>query len=764
MPLFVHSPLLWGLLAVGLPILIHLINLLRQRRVQWAAMEFLLESQRKHRTWILLKQLLLLLLRMAALACVVLMLAQPLLRNEWSQVFGDGDTHHIVLVDDSFSMSDRGAGKSAFEHAGSVLARLATEAQRQSSNQRMTVLRFSHATPEAGGAHPDLTSQPLTTDVVTELERSIAQWQVSHTDAGPETALSTVNTLSQADSADRRVVYVLSDFRTRQWADNPQLRAILKQLDDADVKLQLVNCTDDLRPNRSISRLKPVPGTRSAGLPVYVDIDVTNHSGLLAENVEVRVQIDGKPFERDLLIPKIAPHEAGTVRFAFKREQPGAVRIVAHIDDDAIALDNVRRAVVHLPPSARALILSPILDSDDVKVIYSALQTGESTTGIKVDTHEPRYLRDASPADLRNYDAIYVVNVRGFDDPELAALEQYAASGGGVAFFGGELVDPEVYNSMLYRDGEGIFPLPFSRAKQLPVDRIETAPDIETAINPHIEFRTGERNPLVDLVAIRYYLATFASWQPDKKTEVIAELRNGAPLVVVKRFGQGRVIAIMTKASSSPSRDMPSWHNWHHNPDFPGMLNKIQAFLSPATHTTASQLVGQPITVEFDAEQYDPAITVRWPTDETSASTAPPRVATIEAEPLADQPGQLSARIGGTSSGTNGDASMAQIDLSGIYLVEKKSLAGADQIDPVAVNVAAAEGDLAGFDAKQLAAELPDVDFEYHQSSSFAATDDALPGTNLGPYLLYLLLALLVIEQLIAYSASYHSGSRGAVQ
>ena len=49
---FLNTPLLWGLAAVGIPVIIHLINLMRHRRVRWAAMEFLLAGQRKHSTWI----------------------------------------------------------------------------------------------------------------------------------------------------------------------------------------------------------------------------------------------------------------------------------------------------------------------------------------------------------------------------------------------------------------------------------------------------------------------------------------------------------------------------------------------------------------------------------------------------------------------------------------------------------------------------------------------------------------------------------------
>src|SRR5438046_3113582 len=96
--LFVHPSLLWALPLAGLPLLIHLINMARRRRVEWAAMEFLLTSQRKHRTWIVLKQFLLLLLRTLAIAAVVLMAAQPLLKNRWGALIGGAKTHHVLLL------------------------------------------------------------------------------------------------------------------------------------------------------------------------------------------------------------------------------------------------------------------------------------------------------------------------------------------------------------------------------------------------------------------------------------------------------------------------------------------------------------------------------------------------------------------------------------------------------------------------------------------------------------------------------------------
>src|SRR5450759_3989154 len=140
---FIHQPLTWGFFLVLLPLLIHLINMLRHRRVKWAAMDFLLQSYKKHRKWIWLKQLLLLLVRMAAVALLVAMLAQWVTRGQWLDFLGAKATHHYVLLDDSYSMSDRVGGTSAFDTALSMMQRIATQAAAQDTPQKFTLIRFS---------------------------------------------------------------------------------------------------------------------------------------------------------------------------------------------------------------------------------------------------------------------------------------------------------------------------------------------------------------------------------------------------------------------------------------------------------------------------------------------------------------------------------------------------------------------------------------------------------------------------------------------
>ena len=61
MEFFLHP---WYMVAggalVSAPILIHLINRMRFKRIRWAAMEFLLKSQKRNRRRLIIEQLILL--------------------------------------------------------------------------------------------------------------------------------------------------------------------------------------------------------------------------------------------------------------------------------------------------------------------------------------------------------------------------------------------------------------------------------------------------------------------------------------------------------------------------------------------------------------------------------------------------------------------------------------------------------------------------------------------------------------------------------
>jgi hypothetical protein len=63
-------------------------------------------------------------------------------------------------------------------------------------------------------------------------------------------------------------------------------------------------------------------------------------------------------------------------------------------------------------------------------------------------------------------------------------------------------------------------------------------------------------------------------------------------------------------------------------------------------------------------------------------------------------------------------------------------------------------------DGPQLAARLPGLKYEYHLARDLTYDPQQVAGFNLGESLVYLLIALLIGEQLLAYAASYHPAKR----
>src|SRR5437773_7181993 len=96
-----------GGVMVSLPIVIHLINRMRFRRIRWAAMEFLLKSQKRNRRRLIIEQLILL-----ALRCLLVLLAGFLVaRFVGARGAGGEGATHVVILDDTPSMGDHWAEK-----------------------------------------------------------------------------------------------------------------------------------------------------------------------------------------------------------------------------------------------------------------------------------------------------------------------------------------------------------------------------------------------------------------------------------------------------------------------------------------------------------------------------------------------------------------------------------------------------------------------------------------------------------------------------
>lgn len=772
---FVHQALTWGFLLALVPLLIHLINLMRRRRVKWAAMEFLLRSYKKHRKWIWLKQLLLLLSRMAVIALVVAMLAQWITQKQWLAIFGATATHHFVLLDDSYSMSEQAGGASAFDRAKRAMGEIAAQAIGQDSQQKFTVIRFSRAATagdmDAEDADisrvTDFNAEIVDSNFDVELEEIRREMNVTELSHGPREAFGVLNELLRYAVDENNIVYVLSDFREKEWESPSELRDLLQDAEEATEEIHFVNCTETRQPNLTITDLRPQPGTRAAGVPLFVDVSIRNNGADAVTKVPVKIRthfydpavvassdpgkleakVDEPP---SLLIDEIPAGETVTRRVQVYFPQSGTQVVQATLNDDAVGTDNRRWCTIDISDGQPVLLIDETLQQDHAYFMESAFEPSSRTnTGIRPEVEDSAFLRDVAPEALQRYHAIYLLDVDRLDERAIQNLEEYVRLGGGLGIFVGENVNLSFYTQSLYRDGTGLLPVPLERDDLLPPELLENAPDMEVEDHPIFSVFLGERNPFIRLVAIERYLRTPEDWtpSPDRPVEVLARLRNGEPLAVERRFGEGRVVTFLTTLA-------PMWNNWAHDPSFVVAVLKLQAYLAAGRQQDDRRMVGTPIELTLNSDDYVKDISFVVPGEKSAAPLVVQRVATP-----ADEESPLITAVLDDQVVENMNEGVGR---SGIYEAWAPTRDGKFDVHRYALNPNSAEGDLAIATSQTLLSRLEPLSIHYRHADDYAYDLVEQAGYNRSLLLMCLLVVLLLVEQLLAFSASYHPAPAGS--
>jgi hypothetical protein len=772
---FVHQPLTWAFLLALVPLLIHLINMMRHRRVHWAAMEFLLASYKKHRTWIWLKQLLLLLARMAVVILVVAMLAQPKTRDQWLAIFGGRVTHHFVVLDDSYSMSDRVAGATAMDAAKQVITAIVNRAIQEDTQQKLTLIRYSQARGSNGEATPDdraadFNAEPIDSNFDITLERKLHTFDATSLAVGPRDALTLLRQLLGESKDETTIVYLLSDFRQKDWGSPAELREALGQLTRSQADVHLVNCSRSTEPNLGIVAIEPADETRAAGVPLFVNVKVKNFGTRTANKVQLKLQSTYYPPDEiaktpptaadtlkghtedlaTLLIDQVGPAETITRRIQVYFPLAGKHVVEASLPEDPVETDNRRWCVIDFPEGERVLLIDDTPDEQKAYFLKTAFQPLErSNTGIRPDIKPQTFLRDATLDTLNQYSAIYLVDVSRLDGHAVETLENYVQGGGGLAIFAGPSVNTSYYNQALYKDGKGLLPAPLGLDVALPPALDSSQPDLELLNHPIFSFFQTETNPLIRGVKVDRFRKVPESWKPgsEQSVEVIARLRDKSPLIIEKKLGQGEVIEVLTTLD-------PKWNDWAKNPSFVVVALKLQSYLASARRLDDLRLVGTPLDLRLESSRYLPDVAFVVPAEKTSSRNR------IEhnAAPIEAGSTTLIASLGRKSLEGR---FVGETDRPGIYEAWIKTTKGETEVRRWALSVDPDEGDLTPMESAELLTRLDPVKVAYHLADQYQQDEVTPAGYNLSTLVLCVLVLLLIAEQLFAYSASYHVAPGG---
>jgi hypothetical protein len=407
---FLGNLLLGGFL-LSLPIIIHLINRMRHKPKQWAAMQFLLAATRSSTSHARLRNLLILLMRMLAVLALFLFLQRPQFGGWLGWALGGTPDVILLLVDRSASMESRitGADESRRKYALKMLADAAGKFENKSHLVLLdSATRKAHEIATASSLLELPNTQPTDTaaDIPAMLQTAL-DWLIEN----------------KAGTAE---IWIASDLQASNWQPNdPRWENLVTAYDllPQTVRVRLLATTQKSPGNASISvtQLSRQQSSGSGEVRLTADLKRTDTSPVTAT---INRTLNGVTTEFET-------RAAGQFtrwrhRFAVGDQAGGWGKL--ELPADGNPRDNVTYYRYSDDHSPAGLVVT---ESELGPLWQSAASTAGRDARTPAKHHAPA---DAAPADL--HDATLVVWQAPLPGGEMAnALRRFAEEGGRVIFF-----------------------------------------------------------------------------------------------------------------------------------------------------------------------------------------------------------------------------------------------------------------------------------------------------------------------------------------
>ena len=349
--LFLAPALLAALLAIAIPIVVHLVQRERRTVVAFPSLMFLRRipnqsvRRRAIRHWPLLA------LRILAFALIAIAFARPFLSGSVAPVAATGGTREVViLLDRSASMGYAGHWARAQEAARRVVQGLAP-------GDRASIVFFAADVEVAARADSGRAA------LVAAVDR--AKPGPGLTRFGP--ALRAAAGLLDASSASRREIVLVSDFQKSGW--DPAQDARLPP----GISLTPVSVAEQTTANAAVASMTFVQQPAAKGVLVTASARVMNYAAAPVANREMTLSVDGHRLDSRRV--SVGPGTSAIVAFAPFVVGGPRVRVTASLAADDLPADDVFHAVVTAGGRVPVLIVESVNPAPDAS-LYLARALG----------------------------------------------------------------------------------------------------------------------------------------------------------------------------------------------------------------------------------------------------------------------------------------------------------------------------------------------------------------------------------------------------
>ena len=566
---FGNIGLLVGMLLGVIPIIIHLINRRRAKLLRFAAIEFLLLSDKRLARRLKLKQLLVLALRVLLIAALAFALAKPYIEPDVAVGPDVSEPGAVVLViDDSASMQAADAsGETRLARAVGMARALIEEGGARTSFA--VVAMGSPARLLTPGLTYDHAEASRALEKVRPMARA-ADLQGALREAGrvlSESGERTRRVIALSDQADHAWKPIdgwtwvpLSSFERPTLGDDPGVRENLAVVD--------------------VVAIEPGAADERGLVPMQVKATLANY-GATERTSRAELKLGAT------VVAEVATVPAGaTKEIIFKFEgtagvSQGVVKVATDqgnslpVDDEFYFTVGARRAVAALVVNGAPRTTSYLDELFFLRAAMAITAPGETPITASVVT-----VTELTQARIDSADVVVLANVGRLTREQLVGLEQFVDKGGGVFISVGDEWAGEPTRMAELNETYG-------RLLPYPVRELKTSgrPDDPKAAlaalgiasvefsHPIFEVFDGLEDASLFKSNITSHVLVDTEGRPGAK--VLASFTGGIPALVEAPLGLGRVVMLTTTVD----RD---WADMALRTSFPPLVQRITGYLARA--------------------------------------------------------------------------------------------------------------------------------------------------------------------------------------
>src|SRR6185436_579023 len=506
---FVYPGFLFALSLIAIPIIIHLFNFRRFKKIYFTNVKFLKDIKEETTSRSKLKHLLVLLSRILAVSFLVFAFAQPFI-PVGNKSAASSEKAVSIYIDNSFSME-------SVTREGTLLDEAKKKAQEIVMAYKPSD-NFQLLTNDFEARHQRLINREEFLDLLDQVQITPATKKLSEIISRQSDAMNN----SEAKS---KLIFLLSDYQETS-ADIENIHA------DSSTTINLIPLNIQRTGNIFIDSCWFSSPVIQINKPSELNVRIKNSSENDAENISLKLNING--MQKSLAAIAIKSNATVDTKLNFTLSENGWQKCELSINDHPITFDDNLFFSFEVKQNLRLLCINKKSDSQYIRALFAS---------------DDYFIVNNSPVEQIDYatlpkNNIVILNELNSVSSGLASeLKKFVANGGTLVVFPDSAIDQSSYNAFLQSVNADIFT--GINTNEDKVDRLS----IESTVYQNVFDEKQKRSENIDLPVVLKHYEFSGSTRSNR--EVIMKLQGGGSFLSKFESGQGKIYLFAVPLSGS---------------------------------------------------------------------------------------------------------------------------------------------------------------------------------------------------------------------